>query len=228
MQHIGKVLVELKEKPNTVHLSSLCPATIPPHTHTHTHAHTHTHTHTHTYMYTQTCTHCTLVTLWSSMKNVDCDWAVHFMLAGNYYSIEDPSACHLVQQFWQWCCSMNLHIHHKPNLLESSLHHFCISPDKWITHKFQLNIARCELALKDKINYSIDHLYVMPLLPRWRTITKDSSLTSIVRSTNPLSFESPGTDCKPSIHVHVYYKMCLSKSKGPHLLQQRVNAWHVS
>ena len=33
-------------------------------------------------------------------------------------------------------------------------------------------------------------------------ITKDSSLASIVRSTNNLSFESPGTDCKPSIHVH--------------------------
>ena len=49
----------------------------------------------------------------------------------------------------------------------------------------------------------IDRLHVTSLPPCWRTLTKDSSLASIVSSTNmaakSLPFDSQGIDCKSSI-----------------------------
>ena len=52
------------------------------------------------------------------------------------------------------------------------------------------------------VKKSIDRFHVTSLPPCWRTITKDSSLASIVSSTNmaatSLSYDSLGIDCKPS------------------------------
>ena len=51
--------------------------------------------------------------------------------------------------------------------------------------------------------YGINRFHVTSLSPCWRTITKDSSLASIVSSSNmaamSLSFDSLGIYCKPSI-----------------------------
>ena len=51
----------------------------------------------------------------------------------------------------------------------------------------------------------VDRLHVTSLPPCWKTITKDSSLASIVSSPNmaatSLWFESVGIDCKPSIRL---------------------------
>ena len=58
---------------------------------------------------------------------------------------------------------------------------------------------------------AIDRLHVTSLPPCWRTITKVSSLASIVSSSNmaatSLPFESLGSDCKPSIRRTVLYRV---------------------
>ena len=63
--------------------------------------------------------------------------------------------------------------------------------------------GRCRYYRCIKPDSPTDHFHVTSLPPCWRTITKHSSLASIVSSTNmaatSLSFEYLGIDCKPSI-----------------------------
>ena len=71
-----------------------------------------------------------------------------------------------------------------------------------------LSAPEMELLIQHIRRQAIDHFHITSLPPCWRTITKDSSLASIVSSTNmaatSLSFDSLGTDCKPSIdRLHV-------------------------
>ena len=67
----------------------------------------------------------------------------------------------------------------------------------------------------------IDHLHVTSLPPCWRTITKDSSLASIVSSSNmattSLSFGSLGIDCKPLIVLVIGILHRLMQQFLPHV-----------
>ena len=66
------------------------------------------------------------------------------------------------------------------------------------------------------LNNSRFHVTLLP--PCWRTITKDSSLASIVSSSNmaatSLSFDSLGIDCKPSINTKNNFKSYVSRYRG--------------
>ena len=66
-----------------------------------------------------------------------------------------------------------------------------------------LSAPEMELLIQHIRRQAIDHFHITSLPPCWRTITKDSSLASVVSSSNmaatSFSFDSLGIDCKPSI-----------------------------
>ena len=105
------------------------------------------------------------------------------------------------------CCSFSelhtkarVHVEEVPKDLEEQveeLHTHVSAACVWT-----FNVCLCLVS----VFFFKDRLHVTSLPPCWRTITKDSSLASIVSSSNmaatSLSFDSLWIDCKPSIYYH--------------------------